>query len=250
MEERGNESIKDLLDCELNLEYIVLSYCERIRDDDSLTKFFRNFDQGCLMALEKEILEASMLDIPHGSSTTTTSRERSERQQLLHGRVALSHHRLFEMGMDENHFDILQEHYLNALRDNWVREEVIKTCKDKFSTLRYIFEENANKHKMRKIDSLSDSMRLMAVQSKDVKDELSDSIRELTLEDVRLPEARQQARRGGSGSIGGDFRLREIQQALMQKYGGPTGAKSTKRTNTVRNRRIFTTRKLQRTRSH
>ena len=57
-------------------------------------------------------------------------------------KVTLRFHRLFELGFNETHFDILEQHFSDALLDCWSRDAVTKPCKKYFGELREIFKLN------------------------------------------------------------------------------------------------------------
>ena len=57
----------------------------------------------------------------------------------------IRHHRLFDSGLNANHFDMLQEHLLDSVRDCWLSHEVLTLCKKYFGELRYIFLENGKR---------------------------------------------------------------------------------------------------------
>ena len=126
---------------ENNLHYIIMSYCDKILDDESLEQFFGDYEVDTLLRLEKEFLLAAFAGP-------------NSKYQDLHRRVSLRHQHLFEMGLNETHFDILQEHFMNALHENWVEENIIAVCRSNFAGLRYIFMDSCTNHVTNSIDEI------------------------------------------------------------------------------------------------
>ena len=92
----------------------------------------------------------------------------------------MSHYRLFEMGLNETHFDRLKEHFTSSLYDCWIEDDVIEISKKHFKNLRIIFKENGKNHLREAInqqvddDLLSLSMRedLNLREAKEIFDNL------------------------------------------------------------------------------
>merc|ERR1712232_182605 len=126
--ESDDDKIVQRLGGEANLDYIIMSYCERILDDEMLTDIFGHFETKSLLVVIKELL-------------LTAFAGPNSKYQNLHPRASLRHESLIEIGMNEFHFDILQSHFLDALRENWVEDNLIQSCGSNFARLRCIFEE-------------------------------------------------------------------------------------------------------------
>ncbi|CAJ1930959.1 unnamed protein product [Cylindrotheca closterium] len=112
-----------------NLNMLVVSFCESIKEDPSLSEFFGNFAFKDLSVLEEELLMAALVE-PEGENEIQSRRSR----------VALRHYQLFQSGLNERHFDVLSKHLKFALEESWVSEDVIQDCERHFASLRPIFE--------------------------------------------------------------------------------------------------------------
>ena len=142
-------------------EFLVLSYCERIQEDEDLDYFFGNFDLKSLISLQKTLLFAAFIEEP----TKNDDDNIHINKEYLHGRVTLLFHRLFEMGLNDIHFDMMRKHFLGALLDCWSGKNLVQICNKHLEELRYIFQENGKemiqlKKKQKAVeDQLSESMR-------------------------------------------------------------------------------------------
>eukprot|EP00980_Cylindrotheca_fusiformis_P026390 scaffold16052_cov72-Cylindrotheca_fusiformis.AAC.2 len=113
-------------------DYLVLSYCERILNDPSLNKLYNHFKLKNLAIFQKETLLAIFL-VPG-----------SERQaERFRTRIILRHHQLFQMGLNETHFDRLVHHFSKSLQqDCRVSTDIVELCEKRWAELRPIFQEN------------------------------------------------------------------------------------------------------------
>lgn len=127
-------------------EVLIISYCDRIHEDDNLAPFFGNFNTKDLAIFEKEFLIAAFAD--PGSKDT---------HNRVHHRVTLHHHRLFEAGLNEMHFDMLKLHFLQALEDFFLDNDVVESCSTHLDGIRYIFEENGKRAKQSKKQQILDT---------------------------------------------------------------------------------------------
>jgi truncated hemoglobin YjbI len=138
-----------------SLDFLIISYCERIQDDPTLELFFGNFNLKSLTVFQKELVMAALVK-PDSEDIAAT----------IKARVALRHYRLFELGLNESEFDTLVGHFSGALRDCWLTEDVVELCETYFTELRPIFKENGN------------SIQQNAYHTQDTEDRLSNSMRE------------------------------------------------------------------------
>lgn len=135
-----------------SLEFLVISYCTRIQDDASLQQFYGNCALKNLITIQKEFLMAALL--------------KSSDEAQSKSRAAIRHYRLFELGLNETHFDALFNHFSGSLRDCWLASDVIEDCEKHFNSLRPVFQEHGSSMKQREIDSednhrrFSESMRI------------------------------------------------------------------------------------------
>lgn len=89
--------------------YIVEAYCDRIRNDNSLDPFFGDMDKNRLISLQQEFLFAAFL----------RQRERNCRLNMCE---------IFERGVSDAEFDVLVEHFHQALSNSSVPEDIFDTC--------------------------------------------------------------------------------------------------------------------------
>eukprot|EP00980_Cylindrotheca_fusiformis_P022275 scaffold9174_cov80-Cylindrotheca_fusiformis.AAC.3 len=109
---------------------LIRVYCSRIQKNEVLKPFFGNFDSNSLVTLEKVFLVAAFANL--------TSKDK---QDQLHRRVALLYHRLFELGLNGIHFDVLKHLFLVSLQEFSTNMEVYESCSANFESLRYLFEK-------------------------------------------------------------------------------------------------------------
>eukprot|EP00980_Cylindrotheca_fusiformis_P006396 scaffold1366_cov91-Cylindrotheca_fusiformis.AAC.2 len=120
-----------------NLDFVIESYCEHIKDDPSLDRIFGKVRRKKLAILQRELIMAAIIE-PQSASEA----------KALHESVVLNHSPLFEIGMNEKHFDILFHHFSDALRAWWtLSKHVIMLCEKYFKELRPIFKEQAKLRK-------------------------------------------------------------------------------------------------------
>ncbi|CAJ1939281.1 unnamed protein product [Cylindrotheca closterium] len=113
-------------------EYIVIKYCEGIQDDSSVQTFFADMDLNGLIDLQKEFLNAALLDL------------NQEEAQAAMGRLAMKHQHLWS-GLEERHFDVLKAHFIEALRDCWVEEKYVALFDKHYDSLRPLFQQAGGK---------------------------------------------------------------------------------------------------------
>ncbi|KAL3935949.1 MAG: hypothetical protein SGBAC_008636 [Bacillariaceae sp.] len=128
IEQLGNEN---------SYKILVNTYVNHIRDNEDLTPIFGNLDTESLVQLEEEFLKAAFAKTEGESNR-------------LHRRVSRLHRKLFQLGLNETHFDSLKEHFLDALNDFCLEDDAYEACSKDLDSLRYIFEENARKTSKRR----------------------------------------------------------------------------------------------------
>src|SRR6056300_753229 len=108
---------------------LIKTYCNHIRDNEDLEPFFGDYDEDRLYNLQEIFLKAAFTpDAGPGGK--------------LHRRVKAHHRQLFEKGLDDTHFDSLKEHFLDALNDYCLEDDVYEACTNDLDSLRYMFEES------------------------------------------------------------------------------------------------------------
>lgn len=138
-----------------NFDFLIISYSERIQDDESLHRFYGHIQLYNLNAFQKELVSAALIQPTSKSSA-----------DALKTRVALRHYRLFDLGFNETHFDALSRHFSHALLDCWQDDDVIVLCEKYFQEMRPIFVRN------------SCSAKRSAIAEQNTNDRLSLSLRE------------------------------------------------------------------------
>lgn len=113
--------------------YVVMSFCESIRDDASLNPFFAHLDLDGLMELQQEFLDAAFLVASQKEMEATL------------GRLTVQHQLLWKMGMNETHFEQLKVHFMMALEECWADDELKQACEKHFNGLRPLFQQNSSK---------------------------------------------------------------------------------------------------------
>lgn len=116
---------------EQQYDFLVLTYAENIHEDKRLQQVFQDYDIDELTSLQKDVLDVAFL---HSKGKLSDDETRN--------RIVLRNFALFEKGLNEKHFDILQQHFVAALHDCWVEDETFDLCEESFEDLRQIFEEN------------------------------------------------------------------------------------------------------------
>ncbi|CAJ1942344.1 unnamed protein product [Cylindrotheca closterium] len=110
---------------EFGFDFLVVTYCENILDDESLDHFYGNFDLNTLTCLQKELLLITFLE-PY-QETEPRKKRVSFRNDM--------------MGLDRSIFPILEEHFVAALDDCFVTGLDYELCKAYFAELRPVFKE-------------------------------------------------------------------------------------------------------------
>jgi truncated hemoglobin YjbI len=149
----------DLVDkiCESEFDFLLISFCERIQNDARLQRFYGSYALKSLMTLQKELLLVAFWDVP------------KEDTEVLKGRLVLRHHRLWQLGFNERHFDILRQHFVDAMRDCWIDNCLLELCKISFDELRPMFKEHGTTFRM--ADRLEDiKMDMLSLALRDQKE--------------------------------------------------------------------------------
>lgn len=160
----SKENLIEFLGGKETFEVLIISYCDRIHEDENLAPFFGNFNTKELANFEKDFLIAAFAD--PGSRDT---------HNRVHHCVALHHHRLFEIGLNETHFDMIKLHFLQALEDFFSDNDVVESCSTHLNGIRCVFEENGKRVKeserqqIRDATVLSETIRLHHEQLEESK---------------------------------------------------------------------------------
>ena len=122
-----NESLTEMLGGESQLDFLLMTMCENMQDDEDLSFLFKAMDLESMQAVMKSLM--------------TTAFERNIFDDTVRNGLILKSFCLFERGFHMEHFQKLESHLESAMLDAWVEPKVLDDCKNRFSTLRSIFEE-------------------------------------------------------------------------------------------------------------
>ena len=111
-------------------DFVLLRYCESIQNDPRALYFFANLSLPELIELQKKLLDAAFLDLPPAEA------------EAMMGRMSLKCHMLWRMGLNERYFEVMKAHFLEALRDCWVEENIVQLCATHYDGLRPMFKQN------------------------------------------------------------------------------------------------------------
>ena len=67
----------------------------------------------------------------------------------VRGAIELHHYRLFEMGLNGSHFDMLMFHFVEALRDSWAGQDVIDDAVALLEPFRIVFAHGESEQETR-----------------------------------------------------------------------------------------------------
>ena len=117
----------------VDLQFIILAFVDRLQDDARLSQLFgrKVFDTNDLIA--------------HQEAFLLTAFSSSKAFCEINGYIELRFYNLMNRGFNENHFDMLVNHFIESLEDAWINDRDIH--KEAFQTLqrfRPIFEKREN----------------------------------------------------------------------------------------------------------
>ncbi|KAL3935585.1 MAG: hypothetical protein SGBAC_008924 [Bacillariaceae sp.] len=128
-ESKFKNNIVQKLGGEDHFQFLVISFCERIRNDPLLKRSYKGLDEKGLIELQKDMILTSFLDVSPSE------------YQILRSKLFLRHHVIFQEGVPEKHYEALEENFVCAMRDVWVDEEVLELCKTHFGVIRSFLED-------------------------------------------------------------------------------------------------------------
>lgn len=115
-------------------DVIVFQMCERTLEDKRLQKYFGQCHIDDLFDMQRVLMNLAICEFRD-----------EEAKQKVYYRATLQHYRLFELGLDVNHFDILKSHLIASLEYSWCDADVMKDLLDLFESLRTDFYQNAGR---------------------------------------------------------------------------------------------------------
>lgn len=110
-------------------DVIVYQMCERILEDPRLKKYFGHCHVDDLFDMQRVLMDLAIRDFG----------DDEESKQKVYDRALLQHFRLFQHGLNVEHFDILKSHLIASLQDGWCEADVMEDLLELFESLRTIF---------------------------------------------------------------------------------------------------------------
>eukprot|EP00980_Cylindrotheca_fusiformis_P012355 scaffold3033_cov91-Cylindrotheca_fusiformis.AAC.1 len=117
---------------EHQFDFLMLTFVQKINDDKRLMHIFKHYDIDELTRVQKNLLRTAFL---HSKGNLSGEETRN--------RVVLQNYALFEKGLNEEYFDILQHHFISALHESWIENDAFNLCDASFEALRRIFQETS-----------------------------------------------------------------------------------------------------------
>lgn len=96
-------------------EFILIAFVENLKSDKKLARFYENFDAQSLRIHQRTFLLQVFEEPPEG-----------QKEEDIDSIIALRHYTLINQGFRGKHFDLLVNHFVHAMDDSWVSEDVIK----------------------------------------------------------------------------------------------------------------------------
>lgn len=142
-----NDHVVERMGGEATFDFLVVSYCERIQGDPRMGRFFGSLTLHSLTFLQKELVLTAFLKPTDDNDADS-----------MKSKVTLKFTPIFELGLNETHFDILSSHFSDALYDCSSKPDVIQKCQKLFDTLLPFFRENANSSREQGEEELADAI--------------------------------------------------------------------------------------------
>jgi truncated hemoglobin YjbI len=127
-----NDHVVQRMGGEATFTFLVTMYCERIHDDPRMKRFFGSLSLHSLTFLQKELVLMAF-----------TKPSAENKIDAIKSKVTLKFSPIFELGLNDTHFDILEGHFSSALHKCSTKPDVTQTCQKLFATLLPFFQENA-----------------------------------------------------------------------------------------------------------
>jgi truncated hemoglobin YjbI len=126
-----NDHVVQRMGGEATFNFLVTMYCERIHDDPRMKRFFGSLSLHSLTFLQKELVLMAF-----------TKPSAENKIDAIKSKVTLKFSPIFELGLNDTHFDILEGHFIAALHECSTKPDVTQTCQKLFATLLPFFQEN------------------------------------------------------------------------------------------------------------
>ncbi|CAJ1939067.1 unnamed protein product [Cylindrotheca closterium] len=122
-------------------QFLVISFCERIREDRLLRKCYKGLAEKDLLDLQKDMILTSFVDVSPAE------------YQTLRSKLILRHHLIFKEGRFPKHqYEALEKNFEDAMREVWVEEEVLELCKGYFGAVESILKDSSSMTRQNKIE--------------------------------------------------------------------------------------------------
>eukprot|EP00980_Cylindrotheca_fusiformis_P008135 scaffold1727_cov133-Cylindrotheca_fusiformis.AAC.38 len=131
-------------------EFLNISFSERIQDDERLWCFYGRSGLKSIAALHRELLAVTLRDEPKQEDT----------MEAVH-RLLLQYHKIWLLGFNGTHYDILCDHFADAMRYCWIDEKLQEIFTQRLEKLRPYFEQSgrivrmADRHEDAKVTLMS-----------------------------------------------------------------------------------------------
>jgi hemoglobin len=113
------------------LELAVEKFYEKNVAHDDVARFFEGVDMKLLKAHQFKFMKLAFTEIPEGVDVA--------------GMLVKGHSRLWDMGLNEKHFDVIATNLVETMQELGVAADVIDDAVAVVGPLRSVFEEQANK---------------------------------------------------------------------------------------------------------
>lgn len=110
-------------------DFAVINYCEMIRKDPRVNFFFAHLNLRGLILMQKDFLDGAFLVLPQQDTA------------VVMGYLVRKYQLLWQMGINEEYFDVLKSHFVEALRDSWIDESLVKLFEKHYESLRPLFQQ-------------------------------------------------------------------------------------------------------------
>ncbi|CAJ1939063.1 unnamed protein product [Cylindrotheca closterium] len=122
-------------------QFLVISFCERIRNDRLLKKCYKNLDDKSLIDLQKDMILTSFVDVSPAE------------YEILRSKLILRHHLTFQEGrLPQKQYEALEKNFEDAMRDVWVEEEVLELCRGYFGAIESVLKDSSSMTRRSKIE--------------------------------------------------------------------------------------------------
>ncbi|CAJ1956739.1 unnamed protein product [Cylindrotheca closterium] len=120
-------SLIEKLGEESEMSFLLLNFCDSIKEDDDLQMVFGHMSMKRLSNVIGNLIKSAL----ESNLDDTDARLR----------VIMKNYAIFELGIKTTQFTKLKSHFETALQASWIKEDVLDECTQRFAALRVVFEE-------------------------------------------------------------------------------------------------------------